>query len=294
VLCKITELSRTQIYVHKKNPGIKKVGRPPPGFTINRDGVKIDDHVIVDRLKYYRAQLEYTNGGGVRKLSKYLIIDYGMYINHKKIYRICRDKNLLLFREHDSRSRPKKRRCGYHDVTRPTQLWQFDLKYIWIHGENRWCFILAFIDVFSKKVINYFVGQSIKSGDLIFTLNQALMKENITTEHGLIIRSDNGSQMSSNKFHFYLKRLEQKLKHEFIPPRTPNRNAYIESFFSILEAELIVPKYFFTYADVYSSVTRFIEFYNNRRIHGSIGYKSPKQFLEDHANGLIPAIRISA
>jgi putative transposase len=294
VLCKITELSRTQIYIHKKNPDIKPVGRPPPGYTINRDGKTIEDSVILERLKFYRTQIEFINGGGVRKLSKYLVIDYGMYINHKKIYRICRDKNLLLFREFDSRSRPKKKRCGDHDVTGPNQLWQFDLKYIWIHGENRWCFVLAFIDVFSKKVINYFLGLSVKSGDLILTLNQALMKESITTEHGLMIRSDNGPQMSSNKFHFYLKRLEQKLKHEFIPPRTPNRNAYIESFFSILEAEFIVPRYFYTYADVYAGVDQFIVFYNTRRIHGSIGYKSPKQFLDDYGNGLIPPIKISA
>jgi hypothetical protein len=31
--------------------------------------------------------------------------------------------------------------------------------------------------------------------------------------------------------------LEEKLMHEFIPVRTPNKNAHIESFFSILELE---------------------------------------------------------
>lgn len=113
-------------------------------------------------------------------------------------------------------------------MTRPNQLWQFDLKYIWIHGENRWCFLLAFIDVCTKKVTGFYLGKSCKSGDLIFTLNEAIKNEGMTKDDLLIIRSDNGPQMSSNRFHFYLNKLEQKLSHEFIPPRSPNRNAYIE------------------------------------------------------------------
>lgn len=153
---------------------------------------------------------------------------------------------------------------------------------------------MAFIDVFSKKAINYFIGTSVKAGDLIFTLNQALIKEGITPEHELMIRSDNGPQMSSNRFYFFLKRLEQKLSHEFIPPRTPNRNAYIEAFFSILENEWIVPRYFHTYADAYKAMVDFIEFYNNRRILGSIGNRSPKQFLADYENGLVTPIKFSA
>jgi putative transposase len=97
-------------------------------------------------------------------------------------------------------------------------------------------------------VIEFYIGKSVKTGDLIATLNQALLREGITPEHKLMIRSDNGPQMSSNRFHFYLKRLEQKLAHEFIPPRTPNRNAYVEAFFSIIENEFIVPRYLRSFA----------------------------------------------
>ncbi len=57
------------------------------------------------------------------------------------------------------------------------------------------------------------------------------------------IRSDNGPQMSSNRFYFYLKNLEKKLTHEFIPPRSPDRNAYIEAFNSILETEVLKVQY---------------------------------------------------
>ena len=267
---------------------IKPPGRPPPGFTVNRDGTIVRDEVIVSHLRDYRSSIEFANGGGARKLSHYLAIEQRIYINHKKIYRLCDENNLLLFRQQDKKKKKfKKSRCEYQQVSQPNQLWQFDLKYIWIHGENRWCFFLGFIDVVSKKITGWYLGKTCKAGDLVFTLNQAIKNENISSEQSLVIRSDNGPQMSSNRFYFYLKNLEKKLTHEFIPPRSPDRNAYIEAFNSILETEVLQVRYFRDYEDVYAAILRFIDFYNNRRLHGSIGNRSPKMFIEGLRNGEI-------
>lgn len=234
------------------------------------------------------------SGGGYIKLKHYLAIEHGYYVNHKKIYRMCDENSLLLFKVGKRCKQPKRRVVGYTEVTRPNQLWQFDLKYGYVHGETRYFFVLAFIDVFSKKVTGFYVGLSCRSGDLIFTLSQALKKEGITASDGLKLRSDNGPQMSSNQFHFYLKKIEQKLSHEFIPPRTPDRNAYIESFFSILEKELLEYRYFESFSDAYAAVSEFIEFYNNRRIHGSIGFKSPISFINALKSGKIDAVSLKA
>lgn len=178
-------------------------------------------------------------------------------------------------------------------MTAPNQLWQFDIKYGYIHGEQKWFFLLAYIDVYSKKVVGYYIGKTCKSGDLVQTLDMALKAEGITSAHQLKIRSDNGPQMSSNKFYFYLKRIEQKLVHEFIPPRTPDRNAYIEVFFSIIEIELLETRYFRNFLEAYNAVVEFINFYNKRRLHGSLGYKSPSMFLEEYENGLQDNLEIS-
>lgn len=276
------------MYYQRRVGDVRRPGRPAPGFTINRDGAKIVDSTIVAVLREYRASIEFANGGGARKLSKYLAIEQRIYINHKKIYRLCDENDLLLFRQEERKKRKfKKSRCEYLEVSKPNQLWQFDLKYIWIHGENRWCFLLAFIDVVSKKITGWYLGKTCKAGDLVFTLNQALKNEGITHEHALVIRSDNGPQMSSNRFHFYLKNLEKKLTHEFIPPRSPDRNAYIEAFNSILEIEVLQVRYFRNFEEVYEAIFRFMDFYNNRRLHGSIGDRSPKMFVEGVKNGSI-------
>lgn len=293
-ICKYSGLSKSCFYYSKSVEVIKSKGRPKPGYTVNRDGLIILDRTVVEVLKTHRSEPEFISGGGYQKLTQYLRIEKSIYINHKKIYRLCDENNLLLFRQNQvGKKKVKKKRCDYVDVSGPNQLWQFDLKYGYIHGENRWFFVLAFIDVFSKKVPNYYIGTSCKAGDLITTLNQAFLNKNITVDHKLVIRSDNGPQMSSNKFYFYLKRLEQKLAHEFIPVQTPNRNAYIESFFSILENELLKDRYFKTYAEAYEKVVWFIKFYNERRIHGSIGNVSPKMFIEKLNSGEINPQQIS-
>ncbi len=287
-ICKFAKISRSSIYLKKSLRSIKPPGRPPPGFSINRNGETIKDEVIVKHLKEYRSTLEFNNAGGARKLSHYLAIEQKIYINHKKIYRLCDAENILLFRKSDKNKKVFiKARCQYTDVSRPNQLWQFDLKYIWIHGENRWCFFLGFIDVVSKKVTGWYVGRTCKSGDLVFTLNQAIKDENISSNYPLTIRSDNGPQMSSNRFYFYLKNLEKKLNHEFIPPRSPDRNAYIEAFNSILETEVLKVQYYRNYEEVYASMVRFIDFYNNRRLHGSLNFKSPKMFIDGVRSGEI-------
>ena len=255
---------------------------------MNRDGAIISDQTIVRVLKEYRSSIEFANGGGARQLSRYLAVEQHIYINHKKVYRLCDENNLLLFRQDEKKKRKfKKSRCEYVEVSNPNELWQFDLKYIWIHGENRWCFFLGFIDVVTKKITGWYLGKTCKAGDLVFTLNQAIKNENISSDHPLVIRSDNGPQMSSNRFHFYLKNLEKKLTHEFIPPRSPDRNAYIEAFNSILETEVLQVRYFRNYEEVYEAMIRFIDFYNNRRLHGSIGNRSPKMFIEGLKSGEI-------
>ncbi len=295
MLCEFAGISKSCFYYSKQEKTQPQKGRPVPGFTVNRDGAIVLDKTIEELLKAYRKEPEFMSSGGYYKLSKYLAVEHGFYINHKKIYRICDENKLLLFKQDLSKPKKKqKKRCVYKEVSGANQLWQFDIKYGYVHGESKWFFVLAFIDVFSKKVTGYYIGKSCKAGDLVFTLNQALKDENITASHNLKIRSDNGPQMSSNKFYFYLKRLEQKLEHEFIPPRTPDRNAFIEAFFSILEMELLQARYFKTFKEAYETVTDFICFYNNRRLHGSIGFKSPKMFLEGIKKGEILQNVISA
>jgi putative transposase len=259
-------------------------GRPVPGFTRNRDGSLILDTTLLMLLTGYRERPEYVNGAGYRKLTKMLRRDHGLYVNKKKIYRICDEKGLLL-EQRSKHSRPARRIARNRIVVRPNQVWQCDLKYGYIDGERRFFFVLGFIDVFSRKVVGVYVGLRCQAGDLRNTLAQAITAEGITAEDRLVIRSDNGPQMTANEVSRWLASLEEKLSHEFIPIRTPNKNAHIESFFSILELEFLSMTYFSTFAEAYEKTHAFIRFYNSERIHGSIGDITPVEALSKYKRG---------
>lgn len=131
-------------------------------------------------------------------------------------------------------------------VTAENQVWEFDIKYGYLHGEKRFFFLLAFIDVFSREIKGYHVGRHCKATDLLSVFKVALIEQGITDDMNLVIRSDNGPQTRSKLLEEHLTSLPAE--HEFIPLRNPNKNAHIESFFSIYDLHL-QEQYFWSLKD---------------------------------------------
>lgn len=176
-------------------------------------------------------------------------------------------------------------------IDRPNKLWQFDIKTGYIHGENKYFYLLAIIDVFNREIVNYHIGYSCKAKDLRVTFKEAIDKHNPNLDD-LAIRSDNGPQMTSFMFYQYVE--EMGLEHEFIPIKCPNKNAYIESFFSILETQFLQVWYFKSMSDVFEKLVNFIEFYNTDRLHGSLDYNSPMEFKNKFNKGNYQSYQVSA
>lgn len=128
-------------------------------------------------------------------------------------------------------------------VTAPNQHWQMDLKYGYIEGMGRFFFQLSLIDVYDR-----------------------------------LVRTDNGPQFTAKIFEETC--WKWKLTHERIPVKSPNMNAYIESFHSILEDECYSRNEFTSFTDAYRVISEYMDYYNNRRRHGSIGYMAPAKYYE--------------
>ncbi|WP_079412162.1 integrase core domain-containing protein [Paenibacillus ferrarius] len=161
-------------------------------------------------------------------------------------------------------------------VTGPNQLWQMDIKYGYIIGLERFFFVLSIIDVFDRVVVGQYRGPVCEAKHAVQTLGWAL-KERIATGESLpTIRTDNGPQFLSKLFGDSCESWD--MDHERIPPRTPNMNAYIESFHSVLERDLFSQVEFMSFEEAYEALDRYMDFYNNRKMHGSLKKMPPAVF----------------
>jgi putative transposase len=264
---------------------IHRVGRPAPGLSYTVEGKPVSDEEITEWL------MEFIVGEGAaygyRKLTLLLRRRHKLVINKKKVYRLCKRMNVLRPQRKLKNKHPR-RLANNRLITGSNQLWETDIKYGWIAGEYRFFFIMSIIDVFDRAIISYHLGLTCEAKHLVQITQEALMKRQLfgkPKEEKPYIRSDNGPQFISHLFEDACETFQ--MIHERIPPRTPNKNAHIESFHSILEAECYQRHEFETYQQVYEIVSQFIQDYNQQRIHGSIYDLSPYEYIEALKNNLV-------
>jgi putative transposase len=279
---KAVGVERSVYYYHKQGKEPKeslKLGRPTPGYSLNAFEEKISDVQIEEFLM---EAIEGEEGiYGYRKLTHYLRTEHHLKINPKKVHRLCKELDILLPRRLNSRY--PRRLAKQHTVTGPNQLWQVDIKYGSIENSGRFFFLASAIDVFDRCIVGYYKGSTCKAKDIAGMLQEALMRRQVHVQDqedqaSIIIRSDNGPQFISEAFGEFCKL--HNVYHERIPPKTPDLNAYIESFHSVLERECYQRYTFECFDEAYFRIDEYIEFYNNRRFHGSLNYLPPKQFHE--------------
>ncbi len=277
MVLKILGIPRSTYYYQKNYKVEEKQvseGRPAPGYSITKDGKKISDEQIKEWL------LEEIEGDayayGYRKLTKQLRRNYNLIVNKKKVYRLCKELDILRPQRKKKVTYPR-RLARNRTITASNKLWETDIKYGYIEGEQRFFFVLSYIDVYDRSIIDYRIGLSCSGKDAIQTLKRALLKrQQFDKLEKPVIRTDNGPQFISNAFQKGFETL--KMEHERISPKTPNMNAHIESFHRILEDECLSRFQFQTYEEAYREVSTFMKFYNERRMHSSILDMSPQEF----------------
>lgn len=265
-------------------------GRPKSTVSKTSAGETVADVEVISALRSLRARREFQNGGGYRKMTKYLRRTYGFLLNKKKVYRLCRENGLLLPRG----TKKIQRRTPIsinRTVTSPFRLWELDIKYGYIHGEKRFFFLMAIIDVYLRYIVGYHIGLRCLGNDLVRTLRLAMARMGQVDSDQLVIRMDNGPQMKSNAMFKFASENSEKLIHELIPVRTPNKDAHIESFYSILETECFQVNIFDRYLDGYRRTSEFIKFYQTERIHGSLQDRTPEECLALYHKGQLTGIK---
>lgn len=239
------------------------------------------------RIKgYLRRLIQGANAAfGYRKLTILLRRKYNLVINKKKVYRLCKELQILA-PQREVKNRMPKKVANNRVVTGPNQLWQLDIKYGYIAGKRRHFYLASIIDVFDRAIVSHHRGKACMTSDILRIVQKAILKREVNAQaKGLVIRTDNGPQFISKAFYEFCE--QTGIEHERTPNKTPNKNAFIESFHSILERECYLRNCFETYEEAFKEVDRFIRYYNNERIHGSLQDWSPKEYLSLVTSGVL-------
>lgn len=99
--------------------------------------------------------------------------------NHKKVYRLCKELNVLQPQRIIKPKYPRKL-AKKTKITGSNQLWQMDLKYAYIPGIDRFFFIMSIIDVYDRCIVGYHIGLRALAVDALRVLRQALIARGVT------------------------------------------------------------------------------------------------------------------
>ncbi len=159
-------------------------------------------------------------------------------------------------------------------TTSINEKWVCDITYINVLSEG-WCYLASVMDLHTKKVIDYSFGKNMTTDLVLQALDNAIVTQKPKGDQ-LIIHSDRGSQYTSTDYRNKIAALGFNVSYS--AKGCPYDNACIESFHAILKKELVYRYTFSTFEDAKFALFKYIEgFYNRKRIHSSIQYKTPQE-----------------
>jgi putative transposase len=272
-LCRWMTLPRSNFYYQ---PSAGHRGFKPSVTTIKTDGSSVSNAVVIEDIKAILSG-EFVCYGYQKTTQELKNRQY--VINHKKVYRLMDESNLLLgkvIRTSGKRQWVKHRKI---QAQKPMEYLCLDIKYLWIEGEKRHYYLLTILDVYTRKVLQWRLQKSIKKIDVINLFRAIHQQHSIK---GVNIRNDNGSQFIANDVRAFLRAAEAN--QEFTHIATPEENAYIEAYHSILDTEIVQRFEFASFYEAKLTIEAYVDFYNNRRLHGGIGMKKPQQLWDEYEN----------
>jgi putative transposase len=155
----------------------------------------------------------------------------------------------------------------------PNQVWVADITYI--QTREGWLFVAAILDLYSRKIVGWAMGEHLDTGLILKALFMALQHRNPPAN--LLFHSDRGVQYASAAYRNAL--TQAGLLASMSRRGNCYDNASMESFWSTLKLEMVYRRAFLTRDQAKGAIFDYIEtFYNRRRSHSALNYLSPVDF----------------
>lgn len=217
---------------------------------------------------------------GYRRIWAHLNFIDKMSVNKKRVLRLMKKHQLLVSQEtklkakRDS-NRPKPR------AEKPNEIYGIDMTKIKLENGG-WAYLVLVIDWYTKKIVGHTLDDRSKSSHWLSALNQAacLQCPEGTRGKGIKLISDNGCQPTSVSF---MKATSlMGIEQIFTSYNNPKGNADTERVFRTLKEELVWTREYQSLSQLEIAVNEWIDYYNTRYLHSSLGYKPPVQIEEEY------------
>jgi putative transposase len=257
-MCKVLKISRSTYYSYKES----EFNKDP----LNDLVVKIfneNQHVYGTRkLKVELAKLNHTVSR--RRIARIMRINGLVSAYTIKKYRPQKDhvnnenQPNIVDREFDGRS-------------------QFgvivsDLTYVRVG--NDWNYICVLLDLHNREIVGYSCGRH-KDAQLVY---DALATVKTNLKNFSVLHTDRGSEFKNYLIDGLLK--EFNIKRSLSAKGCPYDNAVAEAQFKIIKTEFVRFRRFECLEHLRTELAAYVYWFNNKRIHGTLGYKSPAEFKQ--------------
>jgi transposase InsO family protein len=235
------------------------------------------DWRLVQFIREFREQ----HGNIGREKIKIFLDEYAQELNvetisHRTITKIIKRKNLFFdlvrkskrktkFSQGRSKKSPKVIRPGYVEI---------DSVIVYI-DTIRYNFMCC-IDIHTKFAhVRKVKTLSSLQAKITFQEFEQLSPHKVHT-----VQTDNGSEFFKT-FHTHLE--NNGIKHQFIYPKSPKINGVVERFNRTIQEEFINrnDEIYFDLDQFQVKLTGYLQWYNHKRPHASLGYLSPMQFINN-------------
>lgn len=274
-LIKMLCIHRSKYYVWLHRLGTENLhnGKQPKSHWLTPD----ERRRIIDFAGKFIASHQYYLQDGYRRIAYMGIDENAFACSPTSVYRVLSKAGLLSKWKNKSRCSKGK---GFKQPLTPHQHWHTDIKYINFKGT--FLFFISIMDGYSRYIVHHELRKNMTEFDIEIVLQKAIEKY---PEHKPKLITDNGSQYISNDFKYFLK--EVGLRHVKTSPSYPQSNGKIERFHRSLEEECVRTTSMIDINDAKEQIAKYVEHYNNQRLHSSLFYLRPIDFLNGDIKALL-------
>jgi transposase InsO family protein len=155
---------------------------------------------------------------------------------------------------------------------RQDQVWVGDVTYLKVAGQ--WRYMAAVMDKHSRRIVGWSLSARRDAALTKEALRRSATSRGIRP--GVVFHSDRGIEFANFEFREKLRQLG--MVQSMNRPGKMNDNAHMESFFHSMKGEELYGKKFDTEQQLRSTLSSYIRFYNDRRLHSALRYLPPAAY----------------